>query len=269
MHAFEPHSSAIDWCEDNYAVTPHIAEFWNCLTALLFAFPVAPLAVYLFRRYARGVTPHTYVLWVLMVAAGLGSGWFHAALSHAGQLVDELAVLWLIFYASMFTRGPGGSGGCGRVAYELAFHPGVVCGYTLTTLTACYAAPFWGHLFCIAHCPLLVVVFAVEYQKHKDALSPEMKRVFFTSNCLIAAGVLCWLLDKFCCSKIKAALGFYPQLHALWHVFGYAASWGALVAGTFCRARNDVIGSRVALRYTGGVRWCIPPGLPYTECLDV
>ena len=33
-NALEPHTSEIDWCETNYAVTPHVAEFWNTLSSL-------------------------------------------------------------------------------------------------------------------------------------------------------------------------------------------------------------------------------------------
>jgi hypothetical protein len=33
-NASEPHTSEKDWCEENYAVTSHVAEFWNALSSM-------------------------------------------------------------------------------------------------------------------------------------------------------------------------------------------------------------------------------------------
>lgn len=32
-----PPTAAIDWCEDNYAWTRYIAEFWNTMSSILLA----------------------------------------------------------------------------------------------------------------------------------------------------------------------------------------------------------------------------------------
>ena len=51
-HYAQHGSSPIDWCEDNYAVSPYIAEFVNTFSNILFLiFP--PLLIHLHKDYAR------------------------------------------------------------------------------------------------------------------------------------------------------------------------------------------------------------------------
>lgn len=33
-----PQTSTIEWCEENYAVSPYIAEFWNTISSLVMAY---------------------------------------------------------------------------------------------------------------------------------------------------------------------------------------------------------------------------------------
>ena len=82
-----------------------------------------------------------------------------------------------------------------------------------------WAAPLLSHLIAVAHLPFLLSVFAVTYRRHGADCSPAIHRLFIVGNALIVAAFACWLLDRFACCQISAALPFYPQLHAWWHVF--------------------------------------------------
>nr|XP_026696187.1 alkaline ceramidase 2 isoform X2 [Ciona intestinalis] len=95
---FLPHSSEVDWCENNYATIPIIAEFWNTVSNSIF-FIIPPLLIYLFKQYSRQVCSSVNLVWVLLIFVGAGSVYFHSTLSLVGQLIDEIAILWVCLAA--------------------------------------------------------------------------------------------------------------------------------------------------------------------------
>eukprot|EP01047_Picozoa_sp_COSAG01_P012133 COSAG01_NODE_540_length_15746_cov_291.364299_14_plen_298_part_00 len=258
--AFSPHSAHIDWCEENYAVSTHVAEFWNSSTGLLLFVPIAPAAWYTtMRRFQVRVDRKARFVLVLMCLAGVGSAWFHAQLSFAGQIFDELSVMWLILYGALMVVGEDGGGLLGRIQ-RVAFNGAFLCCYVTLSCTLAWLVPTVSHVVCLLHAPFLVSVFVTTYRKHRAAVDTNCQVMFAVGICLIVAASICWVLDRFFCHEITAALLFYPQFHALWHVLAYLSVWCGVTVGTYLRCLAD--GHRAAVAFNKF-------GLPVMQLVDV
>ena len=71
LRSFTPLSSPVDWCEENYAVSVHVAEWWNTLSSLVLIL-VALVAPRFFDGQIYAHEPGAYMLWALMALVGTG-----------------------------------------------------------------------------------------------------------------------------------------------------------------------------------------------------
>ena len=57
---------------------------------------IPPLLIHLHQPYAKCLGPGIQIMWLLLIVVGASSAYFHATLSLLGQLLDEIAILWVI-----------------------------------------------------------------------------------------------------------------------------------------------------------------------------
>ena len=57
---------------------------------------IPPLLIHLHQPYAKCLGPGIHIMWLLLIVVGASSAYFHATLSLLGQLLDEIAILWVI-----------------------------------------------------------------------------------------------------------------------------------------------------------------------------
>ena len=86
-------SSSFDFCEQNYVQSEFIAEFFNTITSI----PIVAVGLFgLIECWkARHATRFLFCYFTLLTA-GLGSLYFHGTLHWAGQILDELSMIFCV-----------------------------------------------------------------------------------------------------------------------------------------------------------------------------
>lgn len=208
-----PHTAPIDWCEENYAVTESIAEFWNTITC---AFYVAAAFQAVLDGKASRSCPDTYWAYTAALAmTGICSAIFHATLWWWGQKTDEMSecvTLVLLLYMPKSPNLPW-------PAHFLPWHVALA-------ILGPAAIP---QIFTEMH--VVVLVCGLLHVYHGVLLEmPNLKPNVLRGAGFGVMGFACWLVDKTACSAWPRITAF--QLHAWWHLFTalalYEVGWGAL-----------------------------------------
>lgn len=205
-------TASIDWCEQNYVVTPWVAELWNTVSSL--AMVLAGLVGLCSRRFAREVR----VAFALLVLVGVGSIAFHATLRFGLQMLDELPMLYLVTWLVWLLVENGPTRRLGTW-FPVALGIYVVLATAGATLNRGDAQFLAFHvsfgameLFCLARVAQL-------------ALQQENRTVrsrFVLGLLAYACGIGVWFVDLKACPWVSVTLPSHgipnPQLHAWWHV---------------------------------------------------
>ncbi|KAI3387210.1 hypothetical protein SNEBB_004644 [Seison nebaliae] len=92
-------TATLDWCEENYAVSIYVAEFWNSISNLLMIIlPAIHLWRLMLKKYRT--PPNSLESWracmpyFSLLTVGIGSSLFHLTLKVEGQLVDEISMIF-------------------------------------------------------------------------------------------------------------------------------------------------------------------------------
>ncbi|KAI5302686.1 hypothetical protein KEM56_000451 [Ascosphaera pollenicola] len=103
---WDPITSTIDWCEENYYATHYAAEIVNTTTNLLFFFLGVRGCI---NCKQNGHDTIYFLAYLGYLLVGFGSFWFHATLKYPWQLVDELAMIYttsMVLYGCFAFRKP-------------------------------------------------------------------------------------------------------------------------------------------------------------------
>lgn len=227
----EPGSSPVDWCEGNYLISPVIAEFVNTFSNILF-FLLPPLLIHLFREYGRFVNPGIHIIWILMIVVGVSSAYFHATLSLIGQLLDELAILWVFMAAfSMF--------------FPRRFFPYFFQNDRKLFSIAASILAILATGMCILHpavnafalMTLGIPAFLLLINELKRCSCWRVYRLGVRCAAVWLLAVTCWLNDRLFC-EAWSSINF-PYLHGLWHVLIFIASYTACVLFAYFSVKDE------------------------------
>lgn len=220
-----PVTSTIELCEENYAHSSYIAEFYNTLSNIpCFLLALIGLINALSQRFEKRFS----VLHISNMILSIGSMVFHATLQLVLQQSDETPMVWeMLLYM--------------YVLYSPDWH----YRSTMPTFLVFYGATFAAvHFFIrfgigfkfhyIVLCLLCVPRMYKYYIHTKDKAAKRLAHLYVAT---ILLGSLCWLFDRVFCKKF---MHWYinPQGHAWWHVLMGFNSYFANTFLMFCRAQQ-------------------------------
>mmetsp|Transcript_56429 Transcript_56429/g.132974 ORF Transcript_56429/g.132974 Transcript_56429/m.132974 type:complete len:255 (-) Transcript_56429:12-776(-) len=231
-------TSSIEWCEDNYEVSPWIAEFWNTMSSLLFVFG-GLIGLW---SSSRGSFEWRFVAtFVGIVVVGIGSALFHATLLHASQQLDETPMVWTMLCWGYVLFEP-----------DLGAHLRPYFGPVLAVYAVVFSVVHWFGRFTTAfqvHFIVLVLgciprVWRYSTQCH-DSVASKVFQVYMQTYLI---GSACWLTDLHLCHTMKN-LPVNPQGHAWWHLFMAINSYLGPVFMQFVRGRQLGWNVEIAWRF--------------------
>ncbi|KAI8075664.1 hypothetical protein BDF21DRAFT_423415 [Thamnidium elegans] len=217
-----PVTSTIDWCEENYIVSPYIAEFFNTITNLGFVF-FSLFGIYnVFRNNASKKLIVAY-LGVMMV--GFGSWFFHMTLQYNMQLLDELPMLYVacIMIWQTFIVDPISTIGI-KLPIALAICSGTISYvYIIINDPVFHQVSYALLVFCIVFRAILLVGRVPnEYNTYEK---PRLQLLLWLAALGFILSFAIWNIDNIYCVSLKSwrstvstLTGSVSELHGWWHI---------------------------------------------------
>jgi dihydroceramidase len=218
---WSPRTSSIDWCEDNYAVSPWVAEFWNTISNMSM---ILPSLYGLYSSIKEGLEARYVLSYFLFLLVGIGSTMFHMTLLYPMQLLDEIPMIYttcvFIYSLAVVKKGPGA---------QDKFTMGILFLYALA----------FTFIYSVNSNPLIMeamygfLVFVLLYQAIKlvyyEATMTSIK-LAITAVILYIVAFILWNIDNHFCPHLKRfrdsmsyPVGVISELHAWWHLLaGYS-----------------------------------------------
>ncbi|CCH43289.1 alkaline ceramidase [Wickerhamomyces ciferrii] len=213
-------TSTIDWCEENYIVTPYIAEAINTISNSIFIL-LAGFAM--FSAFKNNLELRFILISFGFALVGVGSWLFHMTLHYEFQLLDELPMIYAtcIPMWSVFSEGVSKK-------KSITIGISIILGANLLTAIYLYLKDPTVHQVAYA----LLNVFIVgksHYLTIKNIHNQTTQKQLFITMIkgigIFLSGYFLWNLDVHFCNSwiwlrrsIGMPYGFLLELHAWWHV---------------------------------------------------
>ncbi|XP_004277312.1 alkaline ceramidase 1 isoform X2 [Orcinus orca] len=255
---FAYQSSEVDWCESNFQHWELVAEFYNTFSNVTF-FIFGPLMMFLMHPYVQKRSRYIYVTFILFTVVGLFSMYFHMTLSFLGQMLDEIAILWLLAsgYSIWMPR-------CYFPAFLGENRPQYICLVITATVVSTFLSFLTPMINAYALNSIALHVVYVVAQEYKKTSNKELRRLIEVTMVSWAFAFTSWISDCWLCSFWQWIN--FSYLHSIWHVlisitFPYGIVIMAMVDATY-----EMPDKTLKVCYWPRDTW--PMGLPYVEISD-
>ncbi len=209
-------TATLDWCEPNYQHSYYIAETWNSFSNLVYV-AVALYAIWAHNSKVTKLHPRFLLVYLLLIAIGIGSFLFHASLLREYQLFDELPMLYITLAAlhgSIFTKIFDNRMCLSeKILFLLGAAIMVVIGLVETLIQLYYPEHYDWFLLMFGGILLVCDLFQIYRSTISQSKYKKERRNLVVKNIvafLLAFGV--WLIDNNLCPYVEVL-----KLHSWWH----------------------------------------------------
>lgn len=217
LHWHDGHlfTANILWCEEKYAYSARIAEFFNATTNI----PFISIGLYYMLQAQSLKLGRRYMLcYAFLCLIGIGSFLFHATLRKEAQLLDELPMM-LMAGQAIWCMGVNESNGTSPKFLNAVLIYGFNAAGALIYLIW---HSYWVFHAIFAGITALVIVGSIQLCMQHTRIVHPMKVSFWLNLFAFAL----WNIDVHLCQQLRSirlAIGqpmdAFLQLHAWWHLF--------------------------------------------------
>jgi len=209
---WEPHTASMDFCEENYLYTTHVAELFNSASAL---------AIIVFSAWGLTLTPLPFARWprfvlsyLSLIVVGVGSVLFHATLKRTTQGLDEVPMVFANL-VSVYCIANSQERHDRSLFSALA-----VLGAVLLVIYLKYEwyAVFLS-IFAIQSILLIAYSYRLCFRADPGENAKVLRRLWRTDVGVYAVAFFFWVTDNVACAHL--GVGY---LHILWHLLGAFSS---------------------------------------------
>ncbi|KAI0498495.1 hypothetical protein KFK09_019383 [Dendrobium nobile] len=220
-----PVTSTIELCEENYAHSSYIAEFYNTVSNI----PCILLALIgLINALRQRFEKRFSILHISNMILAIGSMVFHATLQHVVQQSDETPMFWEMLLYLYVLYSPDWHYRSTMPTFLFIYAAGFAVAHSLLRMNA---------LFMVQYILVFLLCIPRMYKYYIHSKFASAKRIAKLCVISLFLGSLCWFVDRIFCKKLSSWY-INPQAHALWHLFMGLNSYFANTFLMFCRAEQ-------------------------------
>lgn len=227
-------SSSLDWCEDNLTTQFQVKEFTNTASSLVFMLlPLITLSSGIWSNFSSKISLHPVILLHLMFFIGVSSAYYHATLSHFGEIVGSVFLQW-VSVIGFVTLLPSSM----RPRFFRFRNDAAIVIFTCIFFTSFWAVTPRMNGDLLLGSLVFTILLKFWVLSSKEYRPIPIRRIAIVCVLLEVSAMTCWVADCYFCENLKN-FGISTGLHYVWHINIAISAYLNITVFSFVKAIRD------------------------------